>query len=117
LVAVLEWTAPRFLSECADHLALAKSCVAKELRRRLKGGEERGKIRTVHLRLTERQYEELSTSLLANGARPPERGRGFSGKEDALMWAQSACERDPQFQGVAMQVELDPIRGTTGGRI
>ncbi len=84
LAVIAENSSP---GEAERDLALAKSCVAKELPRRLKGGEERGKIRTVHLRLTESQYEELSTTLLANGARRPKKGWGLSGKEDALMRA------------------------------
>jgi hypothetical protein len=68
-------------------LVLAETCVAKELPRRLRGGNDRGKIRTVHLRLTPRQHEDFEAVLLANGARRPKNRRGLARKEDALMRA------------------------------
>ena len=73
---------PRWIAQ-----RLSDTCVAKELPRRLRGGNDRGKIRTVHLRLTPRQYEHFEAALLANGARRPKNKRGPARKETALMRA------------------------------
>ena len=85
------WTKLAVVAENYDQgtveaaLALAETCVAKELPRRLRGRKDRGKIRTVHLRLTPHQYEDFEAALLANGARRPKNKRGLARKEDALM--------------------------------
>jgi hypothetical protein len=87
------WTKLAVIAESYDPgtvdaaLALAETCVAKELPRRLRGGHDCGKIRTVHLRLTPRQHEDFEAALLANGARRPKNKRGLARKETALMRA------------------------------
>lgn len=87
------WTKLAVIAENCDPgteeagLALAETCATKELPRRLRGGNDRGKIRPVHLRLTRRQHEDFETVLLANGARRPKNKRGLARKEIALMRA------------------------------
>ena len=80
------WTKPAVIAENSepedmeDALALAETYTAKELPALLKGAPPRAKARTVHLRLSPRQYAQLEAVLLANGARHPKKGRGLSGK-------------------------------------
>ena len=68
---------------------LAELHTAKELPAALRGTLPKRKARTVKLRLniTQRQYDQFATVLLANGARRPKRRRGLSGMEKALMRA------------------------------
>jgi hypothetical protein len=73
-----------------EALAVAETCTAKELPALLRGAPRRAKARTVHLRLTPRQYDKFEAVMLANGARRPKKGRGLSGKEKALMRALGA---------------------------
>ncbi len=68
-------------------LDIAETCTAKELPALLKGARPRAKKRTVLLRLTPGQYEDLEQVLLAQGASRPTRGKknwGLAGKEAAL---------------------------------
>ena len=78
-------------SETGDELAalaIAETCVAKDLPARLKGKPaQRGKMHTIMLRLTDRQHETFETILLAHGAKRPKRGHGLMGKEVALVKA------------------------------
>jgi len=73
--------------EVKDAVDLAEVYTAKELPDALKGRAPKFKARTVKLRLTPRQYDQFAAVLLANGARPPKKGRGLSGMEKALMKA------------------------------
>jgi hypothetical protein len=84
------WTKLAVVAENCDPgteeaaLSLAETSAAKGVPRRLRGGEDRGKIRTVHIWLTKRQYEEFET-VLANGARRPKNQLGLARKETDLM--------------------------------
>jgi hypothetical protein len=92
-LASIGWTKLAAIAENCDPgdeenaLTLAEACTLKELPARLKGMAAKPKARTVLLRLSPRQHERFESFLLAHGASRPNKGRGLSGKEKALMKA------------------------------